>query len=335
MHFRPEIPWDTIIDSFQTTLTEQQRNELEAWLSEECNKAAYMELRSLYIAVQEKSSSYHPNQEYYLKQLTSQLQLGEKGKRKRTMIPTKKWRYTAAAAILLAVLLTGTFYAGRHTLQSANHQQTVTTYGGKTRILLPDGTEVWLRGASTITYPSAFQKKERIVKLSGEAYFEVAKDKSKPFIVNALDRISICALGTRFNVIAAPSENNIVVSLLEGKVKLPHGSKSYLMKPGDEATYCKQTDSWLLRSNADVSNKILWRKSQLRFENEPLGSIAAKLESWYGTTIEVDNELKNMHRYTFTLRSEPLEEVLRIMNRINPMSYSFTDSNKVTITMKR
>lgn len=327
------IPWDIIIDSFCQQISTKNQQALSVWLSEEENRKLYDELQQLYLAIRQKSGNYTPDKNMYWSQLSTRLHLDEvrQAKKKQFTLP-RIARIAVVAAVALVVVVSSTFYMGRNSVLKTAQQLSYSTYGGKSRMVLPDGTEVWLHGTTTISYPSIFEGAYRKVFVTGEAYFEVTKDPSKPFLINALDQLEVKVLGTKFNVTAFPADENIVVSLNEGAVQLTTQSASCLMQSGDEATYHKKTHELIVQKNADVSYQSLWKAAKLQFTNETLGSIAVKLEKWYGVKIEIDEKLASHYSYTFTLRDEPLEEILRIMNRINPMKYTFIEHNQLKIT---
>ncbi len=131
-----------------------------------------------------------------------------------------------------------------------------TPRGGQYQVVLPDGTKVWLNASSSLRFPTAFVGKQRDVELTGEAYFEVAKNKEKPFHVNVKE-MQIEVLGTHFNVNAYSDENSIKTSLLEGSVKIKNGSESGLLKPGQQGVI-KNNSKNIEIKNADMdrSNRL-------------------------------------------------------------------------------
>lgn len=210
-------------------------------------------------------------------------------------------------------------------------QMAYSTYGGKSKFTLPDGTSVWLRGTSTISFPSSFTKHKRLVKLEGEAFFDVVKNKKSPFMVDVDGLAQIEVLGTQFNVSAKPESDKIIVSLNEGAIDFKIGEDSYRMSPRDIISFDKRDKKVHVMHEADVTLSSIWKSDKVYFHNESLGEIADKLEQWYGVEIIVDSAIASKYRYTFTLRSESLEEVLRIMSMIHPISYTYTDINTVEI----
>lgn len=172
-------------------------------------------------------------------------------------------RYAAVACIILAVG-SGAYYAGvKRPADDANTEVTMSVSNGqKADIILADGTKVYINSDSRIVYDNTYNKKTRMVSLEGEAYFEVAKDKEKPFIVKA-NGINVQALGTSFNIRAHKDDKSVAVILISGKVKVDDGRHEAYMKPNErlvcnltngqfekasfilmQATYCGEATNW-------------------------------------------------------------------------------------------
>lgn len=162
---------------------------------------------------------------------------------------------------------------------------TLTTAKGESyQLRLPDGTMVWLNAASSVTYPVSFSSAEtRDVKLEGEAYFEVAKDKRRPFVVKTLHQ-KIQVLGTHFNVNTYTDEPDQRTTLLEGSIKLSlDGShKERLLKPGEQAVVA---GSVLDVSNVDVEQAVDWKNGDFIFQSEPLTSLMRRVARWYNIQV--------------------------------------------------
>lgn len=191
-----------------------------------------------------------------------------------------------------------------------------TPRGGQYRLTLSDGTRVWLNAASSIRYPTAFSTEKRIVEISGEAFFEVAKDASKPFIVKKGD-LEIKVLGTAFNVNTYDNESALKVTLLEGSVKVAAGDQqSALLKPGQQAMINASSAKGVLKlvAHADIEKVVAWKNGLFVFHNDDLGSIMRKLGRWYD--VEVSYEDNNMISSHFTgaiRRQVTLSEVLKML----------------------
>ena len=208
--------------------------------------------------------------------------------------------------------------------------QLYSNLSGKSKVLLPDGSEVWMHTETSLQYESQMNKDERIVNVTGEAYFDVAHDADKPFIVQT-EGMRIVVHGTKFNVDAFPGSENTLVSLVEGSVSLETETENRFLKPGETATFNRKTLTLKVEKD-DVHFASSWANTQLVFRNRSLGDICKLLSKWYRIKIDVDPTLSNKYFYTFTLRSEPLDEILRIMARIQPMKYTFNEENELTIS---
>lgn len=159
---------------------------------------------------------------------------------------------------------------------------TMTTPKGKQfSVQLPDGTRVWLNAASSIRYPTAFKGNERRVQISGEVYFEVAKNSRTPFRVNVNDRSEVEVLGTRFNVNAYDNESAISTTLLEGAVKM----NGTLMRPGQQAKVIDAKGKVSLTDNADIDKVMAWKNGYFNFDDIPLEEAMRQLSRWYDIDI--------------------------------------------------
>lgn len=203
----------------------------------------------------------------------------------------------------------------------------VTPRGGEYRIDLADGTKVWLNAASSLRYPTQFNGKERKVYLSGEAYFEVAKDTAHPFIVSA-DRMDIAVLGTKFNVSAYPDDPSEKTTLAEGVVRIkdagqPSGnSEGVILKPGYEAVM-KKNGGAIQVDKANLETALAWKNGMFAFESESLGSLMRKLSRWYNVEVKYDEGVDTMFHFTGRIRRyEDLAGVLRWIGLTRKVSFA-------------
>ena len=196
--------------------------------------------------------------------------------------------------------------------ESAVTFNTMSTPRGRNfRLTLPDGTAVWLNAASSLKYPTVFAGNERMVEVSGEAYFEVAKDVSKPFRVKTNGQL-IEVMGTRFNVQAYAGEEEMATTLLSGKVKVtPVGSTtSILLEPGFQAV-SGRSEAGIRSLKADTLEVISWRDGLFRFNQTPLILILKQLERWYD--VRVEGDIPTIHYTGLISRSSSLQKVLRTL----------------------
>lgn len=191
--------------------------------------------------------------------------------------------------------------------------QLSTTRGESYQLRLPDGTMVWLNAASSITYPVSFSNAaSREVKLAGEAYFEVAKDKKRPFLVTTIQQ-QIRVLGTEFNVNAYPDEPEIKTTLLEGTIKLSleEGSQNRILKPGEQATLA---GTKLSVSTVDVEQAIDWKNGDFVFQSEPLTSLMRRVSRWYNVSVIYADGVDKEGTFTGKVsRNKPVSVLLKAL----------------------
>ena len=204
--------------------------------------------------------------------------------------------------------------------------------GQRVSLTLSDGTTVWLNARSRLTYPTAFIGDQRHVSIEGEAWFEVAEDKKKPFIVSA-NGTKIRVLGTTFNVNSYAEENVTCISLVEGSLQVYDACSPEVkttLLPNQEA---------IIRNHAITTGEIqnsdyfLWKDGIYSFENEMLTNICKKLELYYDIKIEVANPTILNWRYTVKFRQrDGIDEILRLLRRVYPLKIQkFEEENKVII----
>ena len=211
------------------------------------------------------------------------------------------------------------------------YNKLTTPIGGEYSLVLSDGTKVFLNADSELKYPVEFSDGKRIVDLKGEAYFEVAKNHSKPFIVK-LKNQQITVLGTSFNIQAFNDDRFSVTTLLSGSILLEsfdaQGRKmsSMKLKPNQQARSDNRTGSIFL-SETDASISNAWVGGKYRFKDETLVSIVKSLENYYGVNIRLAHDSLRNIRYTGTFSlDQGIQEVLDIIN--SEKQFTFTKDGK-------
>ena len=179
-------------------------------------------------------------------------------------------------------------YTDNGVLAAADEYNSIATpKGGQYQIILPDGTRVWLNAASALKYPVAFTGTARKVELTGEAYFEVAKNKAKPFIIHTAKQ-EVTVLGTHFNINAYADEPNTRTSLLEGSVKVAklNDAASVMIKPGQAALVGDPGNASRIQiASIDPDEAVAWKNGYFMFDSENLESILRKVARWYDVDI--------------------------------------------------
>ncbi|WP_455668958.1 FecR family protein [Phocaeicola sp.] len=204
--------------------------------------------------------------------------------------------------------------------------------GMNKKLELPDGTQVWLNAESQLEYPETFEGQERrAVRLKGEAYFEVAKDATHPFIVET-DLLETQVLGTAFNV-RAYSPEDAHVTLVEGSVKVSDArhKKEILMKPGQNATL-QQTGNFTI-NEVEAKAYNSWAEGQFYFDNTELVEIMRELGRWYNINIIFTSKEAMHYRLHFQSdRSEPLSQVLDLLNSMQKVNATLKN-DKVIVSL--
>ncbi|MDE1192603.1 MAG: FecR domain-containing protein [Arachidicoccus sp.] len=175
------------------------------------------------------------------------------------------------------------------------------------KLVLPDGTKVWLNSASSIHYPVAFSGKERIVEITGEAYFEVMHNAAIPFkVITAGNTIE--DIGTEFDINAYEDESNTKTTLLQGAVKV----NGTLLHPGEEASISKQSGA-IAVSKADTDDAIAWVNGQLSLECDNIQTLLRRIGRWYNVDIKYDGSLPNTALFGSVSRNVYLSQVLKAL----------------------
>lgn len=192
--------------------------------------------------------------------------------------------------------------------------------GGEYSLTLSDGTQAWLNAGSSITYPLRFGTR-RCVSVSGEVFFEVAHDASRPFVVSAAG-VEMTVLGTSFNVMAYDDEPCVETTLVTGSLRVAAGGEETLLTPGHQAGFDKSRGELTVR-RADVESCTMWRRGLLVFYDEPLRSICRKLERWYDVRIDTSSPTLDGVLYTGMIkRHATLNTIADLMNMTNDVVFT-------------
>jgi ferric-dicitrate binding protein FerR (iron transport regulator) len=190
-----------------------------------------------------------------------------------------------------------------------------TPRGGQYKLILADGSKVWLNASSSLHFPTAFTGKERNVELTGEAYFEVAKNKEKPFRVN-VNGMQVEVLGTHFNVNAYADENSIKTSLLEGSVKIKRGDVSGLLKPGQQGIL-ESNNNDLKIKEVNMDEVIAWKNGLFQFNGAGIKTIMLEISRWYNVEIVYSGKVPQRSFVGKISRDAALPDVLKILELSN------------------
>ncbi|HKH60781.1 MAG TPA: FecR domain-containing protein [Flavitalea sp.] len=209
---------------------------------------------------------------------------------------------------------------------------TVANPSGKIQlVMLPDSSKVWLNASTIIRYAKSF-KKDRQLKLEGEAYFEVTHDADRPFVIEAGD-LTTTVLGTSFNVKAFKEDASTKISVISGKVKVANNSKELgILSPSDELKFDRRNKTRTIEP-IDTNNVLAWKNGKLKFNGESFAEIGIVIESWYGVQIKFADASVSRCRYYLSVdNTVPIDTFLSIVSNVADIKYVF-DKNKTMVTI--
>jgi ferric-dicitrate binding protein FerR (iron transport regulator) len=241
-------------------------------------------------------------------------------------------RNTAAILLPLFLVYQYTLYPILKKSGSIVETITVTSAPGMvTKTILPDGSEVWLNALSSLTYPQRFTEKERRVQLSGEAYFKVTSDKKHRFNVETPQKMVVSAYGTEFNVNAYESEATHEVTLASGQVEVSSeiGSKATETLVVDEKAILQVKTGNIHVVTADTYVETAWKDGKMVFRREKLDKIVTRLSRKFGVDIHLEGDRLKGYEYTATFTDETLEDILDLLKRSAPITYSISKQKQL------
>lgn len=197
----------------------------------------------------------------------------------------------------------------------------VVPIGGEYKLILADGTKVWLNSGSTLKYPTSFDK-ERRIELVGEAYFEVKKDPTRPFRVTARG-LTVTALGTAFNVNAYESSKPINTTLVEGSVSLVSAKGGMvILKPNENGAFDEQSNRYNVEHNVSLDLYVAWKDGYFKFKGQTLDDITDRLSRWYSCQfIFQDETLRNLKFTGIVEKNRPMVYVLSKIASLKEVDY--------------
>ncbi|MBN2611735.1 MAG: FecR family protein [Bacteroidales bacterium] len=356
-----KIPWNLFIKLFNGNISAQESRELENWRSEtDLNSLLYEEITS--DAETNKlllNGSWDNNTHDWQKILRK---INNPGK-SISIARRAAVALSGLAASILLVLGIYTIMQVRQVSQLKNNPGFTHVFsprGQRTSLLLPDNTKVWLNGESSLRYSANYNKTQREVYLDGEAFFEVSRDESRPFLVNTTE-IKVKVYGTSFNIKAFPNEKFIETTLIKGKLsvtpikKAGKPSHEIYLKPKEKCIYQKAsgdisqekiieepTDSKTKQEDFQKAEKILpepritierninaeqeelWKNGKLIFRNEAFEQLAVKIERWYDVKIHFEDENLKSYKFTGIFEKETINQAMEALRLSSKKSYKYS-----------
>lgn len=204
-----------------------------------------------------------------------------------------------------------------------------TPVGGESRVVLPDGSRLWLNAGSTVRFPALFSGKERVVQSSGEVYFEVAKDAARPFRVRSGNQL-VEVLGTHFVVNTGADASVIRTTLLEGSIRLSGAGITRILKPGQESAFVKGKGAITVARKNNPESSVAWKNGYFEFDSADFKTMEAQISNWYDVEFVYDKLPDNLF-YGKIERNVPLSRVLQMLEIVGNIHFK-TEGRKIYVT---
>ncbi|HEX7846975.1 MAG TPA: FecR family protein, partial [Chitinophagaceae bacterium] len=267
------------------------------------------------------------------------------------------WTAAVAASLVIGFMFIPGLISDKGSRKAHAQNIVSTKRGSKSKIELPDGTQVWLNADSRITYDENFHGAQREVSLSGEAFFDVVRDENRPFVIHT-PTIDVKVLGTAFNVRSYENEKNTETSLIRGSVEITlvksPDKKKIILKPNDKLIVNNHkasfhTDSAIVKDRSknqipvmtlakinyqqkdSSAIETLWVNNKLAFDGEPLEEIALKIERWFDVKVNIADERMKRDSYTAVFEEENLQQVMATLQMTGKFKYTI---NKKEVTIR-
>ena len=296
------------------TASLEERAQVDKWLLEDDGKTL-IQFARIFHAFRTRERILQRNPHSALNKLDQRI----KGKRLRIVI----LRLAVAASFFIGILGFGSIIWTNQKVDVSSQITVTTNAGMRSQLTLPDGSIVHLNAGSTFTYPSIFEKHERRVKLSGEAYFKVVSNAEQPFIVSATsDKLSILVKGTEFNLQAYEKDSLAQLTLIEGSVNLSIMGKNgnIHLSPSEMITYNTMTDQVILKKT-NTSHITAWMDGCLIFKDTPMTEVLRQLSHFYSVDFDIKDEVIRGYKFTGTFENRPLFQILDYIKISSKVDY--------------
>lgn len=319
---------------FSREITNEEMDLLKSWLEQDKEaRRIFNEVNELWQKTGDHSKLDEYNSDKAWMNISSKLNFKMNSSRSVTIIKKNNFIFLMAAATVaclvaiggISLWITGKKFTNQIT---ANSTIVTTDEGEKAHIFLTDSTEIILNSGSTLEYNGQYNIKDRLVKFTGEAFFNVRTNREKPFVVQ-LGKMSITATGTRFNIFSYGNEDRIETTLVEGVIQVSIKDREPIhLKSGQQVVYYLKSDKVLVH---DVQSDTFtsWKENKLRFYDTPFEEVMRSIARKYNVEFKIkDNELVDL-KYTATFINESIEEVMQMLKTVSPITYKIYDRNSV------
>ncbi|MBC9932654.1 FecR family protein [Chitinophaga qingshengii] len=346
--------WELMAKRTAGTLSAAEEVELEVLLEATPEVARQQELLDK-ISLQSTGKSSLERKELLLDRIMGDIANGDNNPVEETITPerSRSWRAIAAVSLVLVIGAAMAIYL-RTTPPAVVWSTVQTKPGSKTRITLPDGSLVVLNAGSTLSYPSNFAKSGRVVKLTGEGYFDVTKMVNDPFVIHTTT-VDVKVLGTTFNVRAYADEPHTETALISGAVEVTvkdAGKQHITLSPRQKLVVANAITETAVKQlpaarpddqkplivlenlekeqGTDLVAEAAWVENRFVYRNENFSQLIIRMERWYGVTVECHNQALLQTSFTGNVQGESLDQLLSMLKQTKQFDYNIT-AGKVII----
>lgn len=333
---------ELIAGYFNQELSKEDQVKLQQWIKSDLdNKLYFLKTQEVWFSSISANHSFRfDSKKAFQRFLAATINI--KDEKQDEFIVDHKYRFfkfnlskIAASVAILVVFSTGGYFIRDYSLKNLSDVKIEAPYGSKTKMYLPDGSLVWLNAGSSLSYNQNFGINNRKIKLVGEAYFEVTKNKTLPFSVHA-NQLTVQVLGTKFNFRNYSEENEASVTLLEGKVNLDtdaDNNSTCILTPNQKAIFDKNSRNITI-NNVRAVYSSEWTKGIISFDEEKLVNIAKELERLYNVkVILADTAIQNYRFYgNFSRSDQNIQDVLNVFVSTQRIHYK-QNGNVITLSL--
>jgi transmembrane sensor len=321
------VGYQNLISKFLTgEISDDEMVVFKAWINQDPeNRLIFDEENELW-----QEANVHTKHENFRAEtawmtLSSKLGLRKENNNSIKILSRVNFRIFIAAATIACLMAVGGFSLLMTWKKSFQYMASapiiiITNEGEKSQVLLSDSTRIFLNSGSTLQYNGFYNIESRNVKLSGEAFFNVRTNPEKPFVVQ-IDKMSITATGTRFNVLSYGNEDRVETTLEEGKINVSIKDKEPInVKTGQQVVYFKHSEKVLIREVA-TDTYTSWKENKLRFNDTPIEEVLRRISRKYNVNFQiVGTDLLDL-KYTATFIDESIEDVMKMLKSVSPITY--------------